>query len=141
MGRYDLALIGFGGVNRALAELISQSGDRLAEELGFALRVVAITNLRAGSPADTDGIDLASLLAAEPGELSFAGLPGGSADPRNEWVIREVPVPAGIVVEATFTERYCLELGLASSADHHHDRRAPAGRRRSSWRQLWAKNP
>ncbi|WP_078503902.1 hypothetical protein [Streptomyces viridochromogenes] len=41
------------------------------------------------------------LLAAEPGELSFAGLVGGSADPRNEWVIREVP--ADIVVEATFT--------------------------------------
>ena len=101
MGRYDLALIGFGGVNRALAELISQSGERLAEELGFALRVVAITDLRAGSLVDTDGIDLAPLLAAEPGELSFAGLAGGSADPRNEWVIREVP--ADIVVEATFT--------------------------------------
>ncbi|HET6354252.1 homoserine dehydrogenase [Streptomyces sp.] len=101
MGRYDLALIGFGGVNRALAELISQRGDRLAEELGFGLRVVAITDLRAGSLVDTDGIDLAPLLAAEPRELSFAGLVGGSADPRNEWVIREVPTD--IVVEATFT--------------------------------------
>jgi homoserine dehydrogenase len=101
MGRYDLALIGFGGVNRALAGLISQSGKRLAEELGFALRVVAITDLRAGSLVDTNGIDLPPLLAAEPGELNFAGLAGGSADPRNEWVIREVP--ADIVAEATFT--------------------------------------
>jgi homoserine dehydrogenase len=101
MSRYDLALIGFGGVNRALAELVSQRGDRLAEDLGFALRVVAITDLRAGSLVDTDGIDLAPLLAAEPGELNFEGLPGGSADPRNEWVIRDVP--ADIVVEATFT--------------------------------------
>ncbi|POX45482.1 homoserine dehydrogenase [Streptomyces sp. Ru72] len=101
MGRYDLALIGFGGVNRALAELVSRRGDRLAGELGFTLRVVAITDLRAGSLVDTDGIDLAPLLAAEPGELDFAGLAGGSADPRNEWVIREVP--ADIVVEATFT--------------------------------------
>ncbi|WEH12562.1 homoserine dehydrogenase [Streptomyces sp. VNUA24] len=101
MGRYDLALIGFGGVNRALAELIAHSGERLAKELGFALRVVAITDLRAGSLVDTDGIDLVPLLAAEPGELSFADLAGGSAEPRNEWVIREVP--ADIVVEATFT--------------------------------------
>ncbi|MCP2245996.1 homoserine dehydrogenase [Lentzea aerocolonigenes] len=101
MSRYDLALIGFGGVNRALAELVSQRGDRLAEDLGFALRVVAITDLRAGSLVDTDGIDLAPLLAAEPGELNFARLPGGSADPRNEWVIRDVP--SDIVVEATFT--------------------------------------
>ncbi|MFC6063068.1 homoserine dehydrogenase [Streptomyces ochraceiscleroticus] len=120
MVRYDLALIGFGGVNRALAELISQRGDRLAEELGFTLRVVAITDLRAGSLVDTDGIDLAPLLAAEPGELDFSGLTGGNADPRSEWVIREVP--ADIVVEATFTNptdgepalshvRWALEAG------------------------------
>ena len=62
---------------------------------------MAITDLRAGSLVDTDGIDLAPLLAAEPGELSFAGRAGGSADPRNEWVIRQVP--ADIVVEATYT--------------------------------------
>ncbi|MFD8542595.1 homoserine dehydrogenase [Streptomyces sp. NPDC059649] len=122
MGRYDLALIGFGGVNRALAELISQRGDRLAEELGFALRVVAITDLRAGSLIETDGIDLAPLLAVEPGELSFAGLPGGDADPRNEWVIREVP--ADIVVEATFTnptdgEPACSHVRWALTAGKH----------------------
>ena len=101
MDRYDLALIGFGGVNRALAELIAQRGDRLADELGFTLRVVAITDLRAGSLVDTDGIDLVPLLSTEPDALSFAGLAGGSADPRNEWVIRHVP--ADIVAEATYT--------------------------------------
>ncbi|MGW3565542.1 homoserine dehydrogenase [Streptomyces sp. NPDC000941] len=99
--RYDLALIGFGGVNRALAELIAERGDELSEELGFALRVVAITDLRAGSLVLPCGIDLAPLLAAAPGELDFSGMAGGSADPRNEWVIREVP--ADIVAEATFT--------------------------------------
>ena len=62
MDRYDLALIGFGGVNRALAELIVQRGDDLARELGFTLRVVAITDLRAGSLVDADGIDLVPLL-------------------------------------------------------------------------------
>lgn len=101
MDRYDLALIGFGGVNRALAELIVQRGDDLAREVGFALRVVAITDLRAGSLVDTDGIDLLPLLSTEPHALSFAGRAGGSADPRNEWVIRHVP--AEIVVEATYT--------------------------------------
>ena len=101
MDRYDLALIGFGGVNRALAELIVQRGDDLARELGFTLRVVAITDLRAGSLVDADGIDLVPLLAAEPDALSFADRAGGSADPRNEWVIRHVP--ADIVAEATYT--------------------------------------
>jgi len=101
MDRYDLALIGFGGVNRGLAELIVQRGDDLARELGFTLRVVAITDLRAGSLVDSDGIDLAPLLSEEPVALSFAGRAGGSADPRNEWVIRHVP--ADIVAEATYT--------------------------------------
>jgi homoserine dehydrogenase len=101
MDRYDLVLIGFGGVNRALAELIVQRGDDLARELGFTLRVVAITDLRAGSLVDTDGIDLVPLLSTEPDAFSFAGLSGGSADPRNEWVIRHVP--ADIVAEATYT--------------------------------------
>ena len=91
MNRYDISLIGFGGVNRALAELIVQRGDDLAVELRFTLRVVAITDLRAGSLVDLDGVDLAPLLSTEPGALSFASLPGGSADPRNEWVIRDVP--------------------------------------------------
>ncbi|MER6784101.1 homoserine dehydrogenase [Streptomyces sp. NPDC000658] len=122
MTRYDLALIGFGGVNRAFAELIVERADTLEAELGFGLRVVAITDLRAGSLVRTDGqgIDLAPLLAVDPGELDFSMLAGGSPDPRNEWVIREAP--ADIVAEATFTNpadgepalshvRWALEAG------------------------------
>ncbi|MEV4734632.1 homoserine dehydrogenase [Saccharopolyspora sp. NPDC049426] len=120
MRRYDLALIGFGGVNRALAALIVERGEQLFEELGFALRVVAITDLRAGSLVDADGVDLAPLLATTPDELAFADMKGGSRDPRNEWVIREVQ--ADIVAEATFTNpadgepavshvRWALEAG------------------------------
>lgn len=120
MRRYDVALIGFGGVNRALAALIAERHAQLSDELGFALRVVAITDLRAGSLVDADGIDLAPLLATAPGELTFADMEGGSPDPRNEWVIREVP--ADIVAEATFTNpadgepavshvRWALEAG------------------------------
>lgn len=98
--RYDLALIGFGGVNRALAELIRDRGDELAAELGFALRVVAITDLRFGSLMQAAGIDLSDVLGMRPTE-TFAALPGGDADPRNEHVIRSCT--ADIVVEATFT--------------------------------------
>jgi homoserine dehydrogenase len=111
MYRYDLALIGFGGVNRALAELIVQRGDDLARELGFTLRVVAITDLVAGSLVDTDGIDLAPILSPEPDALTFVGLAGGSADSRNEWVIR--CVPADIVVEATYTNHTHGEPALS----------------------------
>jgi homoserine dehydrogenase len=58
MDRYDLALIGFGGVNRALAEIIVQRGDDLARELGFALRVVTVTDLQAGSRSSPTGLIL-----------------------------------------------------------------------------------
>ncbi|UKA51663.1 homoserine dehydrogenase [Arthrobacter sp. FW305-123] len=99
MTTYNLALIGFGGVNRALAELIRDEPQRFAS-LGFGLRVVAITDLALGSLVQAEGIDLAAALSMPRG-TSFAGLPGGSPDPRNEEVIRNSP--ADIVVEATFT--------------------------------------
>lgn len=96
---YNLALIGFGGVNRALAELIRDEPHRFAS-LGFELRVVAITDLAFGSLVQADGIDLAAVLAMPRG-ASFEGLRGGSPEPRNEEVIKNGP--ADIIVEATFT--------------------------------------
>ena len=62
MTTYDIALIGFGGVNRTLAELIATRGDTLRSELGFGLRVVAITDLRLGSLVQPEGIDLSIAL-------------------------------------------------------------------------------
>ena len=56
MTTYDLALIGFGGVNRSLAELIAARGEALRAELGFGLRVVAITDLRLGSLMDATAL-------------------------------------------------------------------------------------
>ena len=47
MPTYNLALIGFGGVNRALAQLIADVPNRFAH-LGFDLQVVAITDLLMG---------------------------------------------------------------------------------------------
>ncbi|WP_447911749.1 homoserine dehydrogenase [Microbacterium phyllosphaerae] len=100
MTHHDLALIGFGGVNRALAEIIHDRGSDLAGDLGFTLRVVAITDLRFGSLMQEDGIDLGAVLAMT-GDASFAGMPGGDVDPRNDHVIRTTT--AGIIVEATYT--------------------------------------
>jgi len=96
---YNLALIGFGGVNRALAQLIVEDTAKFSA-LGFELRVVAITDLAFGSLVQSEGINIAEVLAMPRGS-SFEGLPGGAADPRNEEVIKNSP--ADIVVEATFT--------------------------------------
>jgi len=100
MARYDLALIGFGGVSRALAELIRDRGADLERELGFELQVVAITDLRFGSLMQADGIDLAEVLNLD-AATGFASLRGGHPQSRNEYVIRNTT--ANIIVEATFT--------------------------------------
>ena len=110
MNRHDIALIGFGGVARALAETIRDRGDDLAHELGFELRVVAITDLRLGSLMVAEGIDLDAVLRMPPGE-TFAGRHGGTAAPQNDYVIRNTT--ADIVVEATFTNPIDGEPGVS----------------------------
>ena len=71
MTTYDIALIGFGGVNRTLAELIATRGEALHTELGFGLRVVAITDLRLGSLVQAEGIDLSIALNLGGGGETF----------------------------------------------------------------------
>jgi len=99
MTTYDIALIGFGGVNRTLAELIAARGEALRPELGFGLRVVAITDLRLGSLLNPEGIDLS--LALNLGSSETFAAYGGSAETDNESVIRTCT--ADIICEATFT--------------------------------------
>ncbi|MDR0592665.1 MAG: hypothetical protein LBG60_05285 [Bifidobacteriaceae bacterium] len=122
MRNYDVALIGFGGVGRALAEIIHADGDRLAGQLGFTLRVTAITDLRFGTLVDPDGVDLPAVFAMAPGE-TFAAFPGGSEAVSNQDVIRTAP--ADVIAEATFTNpadgepalshiRWALESGKSA---------------------------
>jgi homoserine dehydrogenase len=119
MTTYDIALIGFGGVNRTLAELIATRGEALRSDLGFGLRVVAITDLRLGSLVQSEGIDLSMALNLGSGGETFAEH-GGSADTNNESVIRTCT--ADIICEATYTNpedgepavshvRWALEAG------------------------------
>ena len=55
---YNIALIGFGGVNRALADIIATDPDRFYCEMGFNLRIVAVSDMFLGSVYSPEGIDL-----------------------------------------------------------------------------------
>lgn len=117
--QYNIALIGFGGVNRAFAQLVVERNERWQAELGFRVNIVAVTDLHLGSVVSANGIDARMLVETKFGKGGFARLSGGSAEADNENVIRTAP--ADIVVEATFTNpagepaashcRWALESG------------------------------
>lgn len=101
MSQYNIALIGFGGVNRALAQLIAERNGQWKTELGFSLNIVAVTDLYLGSVVSPNGIDARMLLETKFERGGFAKLSGGSSEADNERVIKEAP--ANIIAEATFT--------------------------------------
>ncbi|MBB5577820.1 MULTISPECIES: homoserine dehydrogenase [Rhizobium] len=101
MVQYNIALIGFGGVNRALAQLVAERNEQWQAELGFRLNIVAVTDLNLGSVVSANGIDPRTLVETKFETGGFAKLSGGSAEADNEKVIRHAP--ADIVAEATFT--------------------------------------
>ena len=59
---FDIAFIGFGNVGRGLAELLLEKKDELRINHGIEFRVVAISDIMAGSIMDDRGIDLREAL-------------------------------------------------------------------------------
>ncbi|WCK80077.1 homoserine dehydrogenase [Agrobacterium fabrum] len=98
---YNIALIGFGGVNRALAELISAKNSQWERELGFRLNIVAVSDLHLGSVLSPNGLDARTLIEAKFEKGGFGLLSGGNSEANNEYIINAAP--ADIVVEATYT--------------------------------------
>jgi homoserine dehydrogenase len=117
---YNIALIGFGGVNRALAELIAAKNQLWERDLGFRLNIVAVSDLYLGSVISPNGLDAKTLIEANFEKGGFGQLSGGNAETDNETIIKTAP--ADIIVEATFTNprdgepavshcRWALETG------------------------------
>ena len=98
---YQLGLIGFGGVNHALVEIIREKGDMLNQQYGLVLKVVYVSDLFLGSAINKNGLDLDSLINLPREKAALASLPGGSSEPNTEQLIQEGN--ADIVAEATFT--------------------------------------
>jgi homoserine dehydrogenase len=120
MTEYKIALVGFGGVNRGLAQLIAERNEAWKQELGFSLKIVGVTDLFQGSIVCRDGVDAALLAGLPLVKGALAQLPGGNAEAFNETVIKQSG--ADIVAEATFTNpvdgepattfcRWALEAG------------------------------
>ena len=98
---YNLALIGFGGVNRALVSIIQSHNKILETTQGFHLKVVAVSDSWLGSAFDENGLSLAALANVSASEGALAQLPNGSPRENNRALIEHPSVD--IVCEATVT--------------------------------------
>ncbi len=99
---YNIALIGFGGVNRGLVEILEAQSEKLTKTLGFSLNIVAVSDLFQGSVYRPEGIDLTQLKNLPIEKGSLAAISGGSTEADNENIIKNSN--ADIIVEATITD-------------------------------------
>jgi homoserine dehydrogenase len=99
---YNIALIGFGGVNRALANIIATDSEKFYYDMGFNLRIVAVSDMFLGSVYSPEGINLDLLTILPAAQGACAKLPNGKATADNDDIIKNSN--ADIVVEATVTD-------------------------------------
>jgi len=99
--RFDLAFIGFGTVGRGLAELLLEKREELKKKYGLEWRVVAISDIKAGSILDDSGIDLREASRLAEARTSLETLPAQKKGLSAIETIRESPSNA--IVEVTWT--------------------------------------
>ena len=69
MAQYNIALIGFGGVNRALAQLVAERNHRWQAELGFGLNIVDFTRSSLTAVSDPVAISVEGKLQQNGADL------------------------------------------------------------------------
>lgn len=65
MTHYNVALLGFGNVGRAVAELLLRKRDELQARYGLTFTLTGVAARRLGWLADPNGLDVAALLAGQ----------------------------------------------------------------------------
>lgn len=117
--RFNLALIGFGGVNHGLVSVILQKQDMLRERFDVDLRVTAVSDIRLGTVWNPDGLDLQALLDVPASNYSREQLlaatgnskhGGGELADTLELIKSDC---VDVVVEATFTDPNTGEPALS----------------------------
>ncbi|WP_018150734.1 homoserine dehydrogenase [Leeia oryzae] len=116
--KFNLALIGFGGVNHGLAEVIRQKQAMLADRYGMTLNITAVSDMRFGTIWHEDGLDLDALIAlpakgyAVDDVLAKAGTQRGGASLAETLSMIQLNC-VDVVLEATFTNPQTGEPALS----------------------------
>ncbi len=119
-GLMKIALIGFGGVNRGLVEILHNKRAYLRQQYGFEGRVTAVVTRSRGAVVAPDGIDLDWLLTTDDLTMGaargYAVRPDGAYDAGNddEWNALRIiaSAPADVIVEATPTDLQTAQPAL-----------------------------
>ena len=95
----QLALLGFGNVGQALAELLAEKEDLIRRQYGVTYRVIGICTRSHGCAVDPDGIDLERAVKLAKRSPSIASLNVGAEPPDATAFLRSCG--ADIVFEST----------------------------------------
>jgi homoserine dehydrogenase len=98
---YGLALVGFGGVNRGLVEVLLLKKQVLKQQFDIELSIVSISDIYLGYAHHEDGLDLETLMSLPSEKGALSALPNGQVDADNNTAI--CANAADIIVEATYT--------------------------------------
>jgi homoserine dehydrogenase len=77
---YNLCFLGFGNVNRTLAQLLADREQELRERYGIAWRVTGVASRRRGWIADPNGLDLKAQVGSDLKASGRPDLKGGGLD-------------------------------------------------------------
>jgi homoserine dehydrogenase len=105
-----LALIGFGGVNRAFAEILRDRGPDLAAK-GHHFKICAVCDQRFGEVVVQGGVDLCRLTETTSDPGAFASLVGGGTSCDVFSILARSG--ADVAVEATYSNRVDGEPALS----------------------------
>ena len=108
---YSLALIGFGGVNRALVKILTDKFFELKIGYDASFKVVAVSDINYGTAFDKDGLDLSKLASMGKEKNVLTTLPNGDSGVDVYELIKLSN--ANVVVEATFTDSVSGEPALS----------------------------
>ncbi|MBN2118457.1 MAG: homoserine dehydrogenase [Anaerolineales bacterium] len=100
--KYNLALIGFGNVGQALAQILRDQRANLARQFGADFKIVAVCDLLKGSVCDPNGLDPATLFEAVTGTGKLETI----VAPHHGWDALRTIAESGadVVVELSYTD-------------------------------------
>ncbi|HMB22903.1 MAG TPA: hypothetical protein VKP08_08750, partial [Anaerolineales bacterium] len=100
--KYNLAIIGFGNVGQALAQILRDQRASLAQQFDADFTIVAVCDLLKGSICDPNGLDPAVLLEAVTGTGKLETV----AAPHHGWDALRTIAESGadVVVELSYTD-------------------------------------